>query len=421
MLFGQSPLYTIERRIDLTMPEKIRVLIADDIRETRENIKRLLQFADRVEVVGEAANGEESVLLAEKLRPDIVLMDVNMPVLDGISATEMITTRVPQSTIIILSVQGEQEYLKRAMAAGAREYLVKPFAGDELTETIYTVFDMEKKRRAYQAAMESMQKHNQPAGRVITVFSSKGGVGKTTIATNLAVAITRLTQKKVALLDLDLSFGDVAVMLNLLPRQTLADLAQESNPLEPEVLEPYMVKHSSGVEVLAAPPKPEYAEFIGQGHIEKLISTMKRMYDYIIVDTSQGFSDPILISLDNADQILLISTLDIPTVKNIRLCLEVMDSLHYTPEKIKLVLNRASVDMGIRYKDVEVTLSRPIFASLPSDEQAAVTAANKGIPFVISYPSSRLTQAVMKLADQVILPRDRVGVKGRGIFSRMIG
>lgn len=398
--------------------EPIRVLIVDDVPETCENIRCLLHFEPRIEVVGEARDGEEAVKKAEKLRPDIILMDINMPVLDGIAATEAISLRVPGSAIIIMSVQGEQEYLRRAMAAGAREYIVKPFTSDELTATIYRVYEMEKKRQLH--AQGALLPGRRSEAQVIAIFSTKGGVGKTTLAVNLGVCLVRDFGCSVVLLDLDLQFGDVAVMLNLMPRQTISDLAAEFQQLDGELLESYLTRHSSGLRVLAAPSRPEYAELVTAPLVEKVINLLKTRYDYILIDTPGIFTDPSLVALDYAHLILLVSSLDLPTLKNVKLGLEVLDSLHHK-DKVKVVLNRATPEMGIGPGDVEKVLEFPLTSQIPSDGRLVVGAVNSGVPFLLSHPQSRVAESLRQLTCLLVQQREsRDGQKkGRGLLGRL--
>src|SRR4030088_1663822 len=177
------------------MAEKIRILVVDDIAETRENLGKLIGFESDMVIVASAGGGQEAVEFAKKERPDVILMDINMPDMDGITATEIIANTVPESPIIMMSVQGEQDYLRRSMLAGAREFLVKPFSADELINAIRHVHELEKVKRArYAAAAPAAAAPVNPlapagagrqTGEIITFFSPKGGVGRTTIATNL--------------------------------------------------------------------------------------------------------------------------------------------------------------------------------------------------------------------------------------------
>lgn len=376
--------------------EGIRILLVDDTSETRDNIRRILAFDKDLAVIGEAKDGLEAIQKVKDLHPDIVLMDVNMPRLDGISATEKITLEQPGVGIIFLSVQGEPEYLRRAMMSGARDYLIKPFSGDELIDTIKRVYLMETKR----AGQGKNSNTAQTKPQVVTVFGTKGGVGKTTIAVNLAVALAQ-TKKKVAMLDLDLQFGDLSIFLNLMPKRTIAELAQEGSSMDVDLIESYMVPHISGIKILPAPGRPEYAELITPSQVENIISRLKSCYDYVVIDTPPAFNETNLTALDYSSQILLALSLDLANIKNVKLSLELLESLHHKG-KIKIVLNRASEDMGIKIGNAEETLDFLICSQIPSDGKLCVSALNKGIPFFLSDPGARVSQAIRQLAEIVI-------------------
>jgi len=176
--------------------EKIKVLIVDDIKETRDNIARLLQFEEDIQVVGEGADGEQAIKKTQQLLPDVILMDINMPIMDGITATEKISLNHPNSAVIITSVQGEAEYLKKAMMAGAREYIVKPFSSDDLVDTIRRTYDLEKKRLGKLEGTKKFSQKDDIKPQVITVFGTKGGVGKTTLSVNMAAQLAKQTRKR---------------------------------------------------------------------------------------------------------------------------------------------------------------------------------------------------------------------------------
>lgn len=375
---------------------KIRLLIVDDIADTRANLRRLLQFEEAIAIIGEAGNGEEAVKMARELVPDIILMDVNMPVVDGIQATEQIMLEMPQVGIIILSVQGEQEYLKKAMSAGAREYLIKPPGSDDLIYTIKHIYELEQKRQRVAA----MGEEHREAGKTFSVFSTKGGVGRTTFAVNFAAAIAQVSKKKTVIVDLDLQFGDVAMMLDIVPRRSISDLVGEPDLLDFKTIESYLVPHPlSGIKVLPAPLRPEYADAVHGNHVESILKVLKERFDYIIVDLRRSFDDISLTALDSSDTVLVISTLDVLTIKNVKLGLEVMASLHYESSKLKLVLNRSNAEMGVSVGDLEASLKFPVTCCLPSDGKLAVTSSNKGVPFVISDPKSPMAMALLNLAE----------------------
>src|SRR5689334_7162016 len=193
---------------------RIRLVIVDDNVDARDQMSKLVMFERDIEVVGTAGSGTEALEVARKLQPDVMLMDINMPDMDGIKATEIITSELPNTSVIMMSVQGEQDYLRRSMLAGARQFLTKPFTTDELLDSIRQVFRLDSSRRAKiqvvtaAAANAIQEKESGDLGRIFTVYSPKGGVGRTTIATNLAVALKQLTNKKVALVDGSLFFVD---------------------------------------------------------------------------------------------------------------------------------------------------------------------------------------------------------------------
>ncbi len=380
------------------MAEKIRIMVVDDVDKVRNNLRRLLDLETEIDVVGEAANGEEAVNQAKQLKPDLVIMDISMPVMDGIQATEIMTVELPQTAIIILTCQDEGEYLRKAMAAGARDYLTKPPGREELMQTIHRVYELEKKRRLKQSIVPDPQvdKPRDP-GKIISVFSAKGGIGGSVIAVNLAVALLRLTQKKTAIIDLNLQFGDVALLFDLTPRRTISDLVGEGDYQEPKILDSYLADHSSGVKILPAPLRPEYAEIVKAEHVEGILAALKNNYDFIIVDTHHLFDDLTLAALDISDFIVMVAALDILTVKNAKLAMEAIQSLHYEPQKVKLVLNHVFIRNNISIKDLETHLILPITNSIPNDEKLVVGSCNQGIPFVTSHPKAPISKAILRL------------------------
>jgi len=383
----------------------IKLLIVDDIPETRDHLSRLLGLEREIDVAGTAGSGEEAIQVAMDMRPDVIVMDINMPGMDGIAAAEIISQRLPNSPIIMMSVHGEAEHLKRAMLAGAREFLVKPFSADEFATSIKRVNERELARRGQHqagagaaAATSAQDSANAEDHQVIAVFSPKGGAGRTTLATNLAIALRRETNQRVALVDANLQFGDVGVLLNLNPKNRSVVDAVDGGEPDRDIVESVMVDHSSGIRVLLAPPAPEGADLVTAAYLRKIVDMLRETHDWVVVDLPSWLNEHTLTVLDAADQILVVAALEITTIKNVRLFLEVADQLDYERSKLRLVINRSDASQGIRIADVEASIRRTIEGTIVSDGRLAVLAVNRGVPFVVSHPESPLARDVTKLA-----------------------
>jgi pilus assembly protein CpaE len=401
------------------MADQIRVLIVDDIPETRDHLTKLLGFESDIDVVGSAASGAEAISLATSLTPDVVLMDINMPDMDGIAATEQLGRAVPTASVVMMSVQGEADYLRRSMLAGAREFLVKPFSSDELTASIRQVHNREREKASRLAVVTPAAEASGPVGtnpsgepgQVVAVFSPKGGVGRTTVAVNMAVAAATELGKKVVLVDGSFQFGDVGVLLNLNPKnKSIADLVPELEQAgnEVESIDTFVINHSAGIRVLLAPPSPEMAELITPSGIKRVIEALRLTHDLVVVDCTAFFNDTTLAILDSADIILTMLSLEITSIKNMRLFLEVADQLGYESGKVRLILNRADSALGIRVQDVEHSIGRKVDETIVSDGRSVVYALNRGVPFFLSNREAQVSQDILRLARSVVGDRSQV-------------
>ncbi|MCY7419286.1 MAG: response regulator [Chloroflexi bacterium] len=388
------------------MADTIRVIVVDDIPETREHLAKLLSFETDIEVVAVAASGLEAIEAATRLSPDVVLMDINMPGMDGIATTEELGRAVPATSVVMMSVQGEADYLRRSMLAGAREFLVKPFSSDELCAAIRGVPAREREKMGRFAAQPQKTSAlsvpvEREAGRVITLISPKGGVGRTTLAVNLAVAMASAMGRSVALMDASFQFGDVGVLLNLNPRnKSIVDILGDAEGGN-EVIDNALISHSTGIRVLLAPPSPEMAELVTVEHIRRIIDRLRATHDLVIVDCWPMIQDSTLALLDMSDLVLGLLTLEITNIKNIRLFLEVADQLGYNNDKLRLVLNRADSAYGIRIADVENSIGRKVDHTVVSDGRTVVYALNRGVPFVWSNKQAQVSQDVLSIARAV--------------------
>lgn len=421
--------------------EKIRILIVDDIPETRENVRKLLAFESDIEVVGVAGTGREGIQLSKELQPHVVLMDINMPDMDGISAVEGITRGSPNSQVIMMSVQSEADYLRRSMLAGARDFLTKPFTSDELISTIRRVYRMGQNRApvmlqqtAAQAAPAQASRGTKAApgqanrnGSIIVVFGPKGGIGTTSLAVNLAVALQQRPDTAVALVDASLQFGDVGVLLNLQPTRNISDLIDSINDLDADSINIVATAHTSGIKVLLAPSRPENADLVQPDHLKIILDAMAHLYDYVVVDTATVINELVLTAMDRASRIVLVATPDIPAIKNARLFFEITDALNYEPNKIMLVLNKMDKRSGITAQMIEDNVKHPVSGQIPLDEVVALSSINRGVPFMIDSRSKPIALAVQQLADRIVseisaplaeAAAQDSGKKKVGLFSR---
>ncbi len=403
------------------MADKIRVMIVDDIAETREQLRKLLSFDPDIDVVAMAGSGEQALEVVAGAYPDVILMDINLPGIDGIATTGKVIEILPMAQVIMLSVQGETDYMRRAMMAGARDYLTKPPSADDLLDAIHRAFKLRQKIgtgplgpvAGAKPAAESAAISRQFA-KVITMYSPKGGTGCTTMAVNLSIALQSLlgTDKKICLVDGNLQFGDVAVFMKLQPTRTLADLAPHTEDMDGELLNTIVVPHPTGVKVLTAPASPEDAELFKAGGVEDtgansrfkaIVEFTQKHYDYIIIDTAHQVDDTLLAALDLSDLFLVVTRPVIPEIRGARMFIELLQKLDYDMESVGLIIN--SVDtkrMGIQPEAIERAMM-PAIAHIPLDERMALRAANYGEPLMIAKNarSTQLGQSLVELAKAV--------------------
>ena len=448
------------------MANGIQVLIVDDISTTLDNLRKLLAFEEDIEVVGTAGTGREAVAEAKRLHPDVVLMDVNMPEMDGIQATEIMASETPESPVIIMSVQGERDYLRRAMQSGAREFLIKPFSGNELVASVRRVHQLEQRKETYSRAavatpapappeappvearpaplsveappeavaaaeappVETADAEAPPAeapveaepereaalpneataapaqvyGEQVVFYGGKGGVGTSVLATNLACVLAQETGARVALVDFDLQFGDVGVLLNLPQTQSISDLVDAIDIVDQDFIGDVMSTGPAGVRVLPAATSPELADLVTAEHVQKILGLLRTMFDFVVVDTSSHLGDITLAALDTASSVILVTAPSITSVKNAKLALRLMESISIPISAITLVLNRCEAHTEFNNDSIESHLKFPITIQVPHDPRTVVNSINRGDPFVVNHPEAEASQRVRQLAAHLL-------------------
>lgn len=393
-----------------------RILIADPSSDSRRILREALDFDHDFEVVDDVDDGSEIAQLIGPLSIDAVLIDVELDDGKAMELVERLRSRHRHVGIVMTGASTTVETVKRAMRAGADDYIDKPFDPHLVTDTVGAVIRRVEERRVVGGGMDAAG--GPVVSKVVSVYSPQGGVGKSMLAANLAVVVARESARPTALVDLNLQFGDIDLMLNITPERTIAAMIQRMNQLDADLMESFLTLHKeSGLKVLAAPNRPEYADTITVFVVEKVLQVLRERYTYVIIDTPSFLQDTTLTALDHSDEILLLTALDLLALHNTKTALAMMQKLRYGPEKVKLILNRSDSDVGISPDDVEQTLDYEISAYIPSDGRVAVTSVNEGDPFVLSQQRTQITQAVRRIAYQVMDREDEFSQES-GEFRR---
>lgn len=391
----------------------IRVFVADESSVVVSNIARRLALEDDIEVCGSAADGEVAVQDALQLQPDIAIVDAGLPGLDGGQTTEMLRQHVPGAGVIMMSMEAENDAFRLAMVAGAREFLQKPFKGDDLVAAVRRVHAFEQRAGATAqprtlaparaAASVSAAPRASPArlGRVTCVVSGRGGVGKTVIAANLAVALGSDHPDRVVLIDLSLQFGDVAATLNLTAAHSITDLVATGPEIDTDFLQQVLQTGPGGIRVLLAPTTPDQAELITAPLLRNVVGALRTIADHVVIDTPAFLTDVTLSALDVADRVVLVTDLSVPGVKNARLLRGVFDVLKIDPDRVLAVGNHREAHGELDRSGAESFLGTRLSLEIPFEPEVVAGSVADGAPLVLRSPSSASAAAVRALAQLV--------------------
>lgn len=369
--------------------EKIKLMIVGSGDRRVYDVKNLIKSEDMA-VVGVARLGDGALEKVASIRPDVVLMQCGDAEESAIALSGLIYTKLPGCCVLALCDSSDISVIDRAMLAGVRKVLTLPIEADILSENIRLAYDIEKTRQKNSGGGSIVIR-----SKVITVFGAKGGIGKTTITANLAVLLSR-TGKRVAVIDTDLQFGDINVFFDVDAKDTIAELSQGRDAADIDAVKRAAVLHHSGVSIICAPKSPEYAEYVTARSIETIISTMRPHYDYILVDTAPVFNDTTIAAIENSNTVVLVSGMDISTLRNTKTSLGILDSLRQS-DKVELVINKSAGGI-ISIKDVQNILGLPVKNRISYDMKTALTSHNKGIPLVLDAPRSTIAGELSQLA-----------------------
>ena len=394
------------------MPRNPEITIVDPDLSARADLTRMLAVG-QLTVVGDADLGIDAVTVAKEHPPDVLLVNMEEPVARAFQTIEMLVAAVPQVAIIVYSSQSDAGSVRRAMVAGARDYLIKPLKPEDVARAVYGILEQEERKRLHVGGDSA-----QPVARgtVVTVFGAKGGIGKTTIATNLATGLVRATDANVVLVDMDTRFGDVAIMMDISVENSIADLGQRIEELDRESIKDELVRHHSGVSILPAPLHPTEWRRLTPAHIEKIVDILAQGHDYIVIDTPGTFNEIIASTLELANIILLVTSMDIASIKDTALALEMLRGANVSEDKVKLTINHSTSSNTLREEDVERVLEYPVTWRIPHDYQVA-NSNQLGIPIIIAKPYARASRAINDIVHALSgAPRER-----KGFLERFLG
>jgi len=334
------------------------------------------------------------------------------PSWDAYAICAELTAADPTASVLIVGDSSNDDY-KEALNAGATDLISAPWSSADIERCLLRI------RRLSELKVRVLQEsgHDQPEAKVITVCSTKGGVGKTTITANLAAVFAKM-KRRVLVVDLDLQFGDVSILLDVQPKYTVYDWVKEISGGREVEASNFLNVHPSGVAVLSAPLKPELADLVTSEHVDRLVRELKPKFDIILIDTPPALVETSLQALERSDDILLVSTAELPTLKNVKIGAETLQQLELS-DKIKIVLNRDGGAEGLEHKTIEQILGTQVFARIVNDYKSVAPSLNEGVPFVVSHPSAAVSKNVLHLA-QSLLPGKTEDEPSRSGWKRLL-
>ena len=371
------------------MANVLRIAIVDPNDSTRENLKSALLGLDTVWLEAECSRYEFFADVVEQTNPDIGLVAMDCDTARATQLVAEISAQSPNCNLLVSSGSTDGRLILESMRAGAKEFLTEPLKEEDLAAALQRV-----------NRQHSGEKQTSKECKVIAVAGATGGVGSSSIAVNLACALAQDSDNSVVLIDLDVALGDADVFLDTIPEYTLADVAQNVERLDLTLLKKSLTKHSSGVQLLPRPVQLEDARLITPDSLQRIIGLLKTSFSHIVLDTSKGFSDLDMQAIELANDVLMITQLDLPCLRNVVRLMMTFDDNAALRDKVKIVVNRAGQESGqISLKKAQETIGREIYWQIPNDYRVMVEVRNNGVPLLQHAPKAGITNSIGQLAD----------------------
>jgi pilus assembly protein CpaE len=386
----------------------IRLLIVDPDINFRSDLRKQLQRSS-IDVVGEADFGADANSLIYSRKPDAVAVAWKEPTVRAEQTLESISRSLPSVALIAYSELDDLASVRRAVQAGAHDCLTKPIETRELLNSLNKTFErMERQRLSESGALPATRN-----GTVISLFGAKGGIGKTTLATNLAVALAQLRNESVALMDIDTRFGDVAIVLDLQPKNNISETVRTIDELDRTSIRSYLTPHASGISVLTAPTRPSEWRQVQPTHVERLITLLEETHDFVVLDTPGFFTELVGTALDMSDLVLLVTTLDVSSIKDCAMAVDMLGNADFPLDRVKLVVNHTNDIQRVDISQVTQVTGLDVFWNIPFDK-AIVRGGQIGMPMVMTKPNSKGPRSMIDLALAISGGKREKRLFGRG-------
>jgi pilus assembly protein CpaE len=378
---------------------KVPITIIDKTEGSIESISKLLKNVSDVEIEKSSINILDLETILQEKIPCVVLIGPSFLLEDFEKILRIYNSALTFVKIVLLVREPSAMLLKTAMKLNIYDVLEFPFTFEDLRESINRMEKTMSELTGARSSRTLASENDMPAdsdSKIVMVFSTKGGSGKSFIACNLALDLQHQTKKQVSLFDLNYLSGDDALILNLDPKNTIYDIASMVNTLDTEMLGSLINTYNSGLKVIPAPINPMQAETISNKATMKIIDTLAKMSDFIVIDAPTNFSDNVLLLLEKTDYLCLVASMDVPSIKNLKMSLEMMEEMKLPKGKIFIIINRANTKVGITMEEIEAQLKRKVDISIPSD-RAVPLSINKGTPLINSVPRSLVSKSINRL------------------------
>ncbi len=383
---------------------KIRALVIPGMDPVGDWMADVIKMEPDMVCSGLVRDVTQALEMVDKLTPDVILVDISSGILQRTEVFNRLAAPASGAAIIVVAMLGEVDMVRQAMLHGAQGFLLKPFSEAELLSSIRQAYELVLQRRAEMPKIAiSDQAESIRRADIIAVYSPKGGVGCTTVAINLAVALRTMSEKPVTLLDADLRFGDIDTALNISSASSIGSLVSQLDDMDDQLLDRSLITHKSGVRVVVAPPHLDMADAIRPEHLKKLLARLSELDEgYIVVDAWSSLDDCTLTILDNCQQLIVITTPQVTAMRDVHRFLEVLDLLGYSRSQTLLVLNHCYHRSEARVKDLERALGFPIVQEIEYAPNHVTASLNRGVPLVQEYRDSPAARSIRQLAERII-------------------